>query len=268
MSAARRWITLTTDFGLDSPYVAQMKAVLARRAPQAAVVDLSHNIGPQDVRQAAILLHDSCFWFPPETVHVAVVDPGVGTERRLLAARLKDQWFVGPDNGVISLWAERDPPELVVVLDRPEYWNRDVSSTFHGRDIMAPVAAHLVNGVSPLELGSPTNTWQRFPWPRPQWHHGFVEAHVLLVDHFGNLLTDLTQAMVAQRRAHLVGGSLPGGQSFRVVRTYGEAPAGTLVGLFGSQGRFEVAVVQGNAAADYQLAAGDVVRVEWHCGDE
>jgi S-adenosylmethionine hydrolase len=244
-----------------------MKAVLARRAPHAAVIDLSHSIVPQNIRQAAILLHDSCFWFPPETVHVAVVDPGVGTKRRLLVARLKDQWFVGPDNGLISLWAERDPPELVVVLDRPEFWHGDVSNTFHGRDIMAPVAAHLVSGVSPAELGSPTTTWQRLAWPRPQWQDGFVEAHVLLIDHFGNLLTDVTQAMVAQRGVRLTGGSLSGGQSFRVVSTYGEAPAGTLVGLFGSQGRFEVAVVQGNAAVQCQAAVGDVVRIEWCATD-
>lgn len=257
-----RLITLTTDFGTDSPYVAQMKAVLYSMAPQVTLIDITHAIEPQAIRQGAIILHDTCRWFPAGTIHVAVVDPGVGTQRKIIAARLDQHFFVGPDNGLVSLWAERVRPSELVELNRPQYWRQAVSWTFHGRDIMAPVAAHLANGTPLHSLGTPRTDWCRLAWNQPRWEELRVVGEVILVDRFGNLLTNILQEEVVHRRIAIDTGWF-GDRPIRVVETYGQAPPGTLVGLFGSQGRFEVAVVQGNAATLCSQPLGTPVTLEF-----
>jgi len=255
----RHLITLTTDFGLNSPYVAQMKAAIYAVASEVTLVDITHGISPQNILEGAIVLQDTCRYFPAGTVHVAVVDPGVGTQRPLIAAQLGEHYFVGPDNGLLSLWAEEVPPQQIVVLDQPQFWRSQVSRTFHGRDIMAPVAAHLAQGVPLLELGTPSTTWTRLPWPQPRWQSDRVQGEVVLVDHFGNLLTNIREADLTARGLTAVSGWLDGRFALRLVRTYGDAEPGTLVGLFSSQGRFEVAVVCGSAAAQCGVGRGATV---------
>src|SRR6201999_3324233 len=136
-------ITLTTDFRTGSPYVAAVKGVILGINPSVRLIDVSHSVGPQNVHEAAVLLAEAATWFPAGTIHVAVIDPGVGTQRKLIYARIGDQQYLAPDNGLLSLLAKRRKPARVVQLTNPEIWLPDVSKTFHGRDILAPVAAQL-----------------------------------------------------------------------------------------------------------------------------
>ena len=242
-------ITLTTDFGVSSPYVAQMKAVLLSRAAGCPLVDVTHAITPQHVVEAAVVLADSLRWFPAGSVHLAVVDPGVGTQRRIIAGRCHDGFFVGPDNGVFSLCDLRD----VVVLDRPEAWLPEISATFHGRDIMAPVAAAVAMG-SPLnQLGSRTEDWIKLRLPEPTCTATSVTGEIIYADSFGNLVTNL-------RGSHCRGLAkvFAGDRTVPLVRCYGQASAGDVVALVGSSGRLEIAVVNGNARS----LLGDQIGVE------
>ncbi|HUE75960.1 MAG TPA: SAM-dependent chlorinase/fluorinase, partial [Chloroflexota bacterium] len=187
-------VALVTDFGLTDPYAGIMKGVIARINPEATIVDLTHGVPPGDVRAGAFALLSAWRYFPSGCVFVAVVDPGVGTSRRALVASGESATFVGPDNGVLS-WALADQAKDTVevrVLSRSEYWLPAISSTFHGRDIFAPVAAHLTRGVSPIDLGDPVADFARLPLPRPeQRDDGSLRGQVIVVDHFGNLITDI-----------------------------------------------------------------------------
>ncbi len=143
-------ITLLSDFGRDSPYVAAMKGVILSINRQATIVDLTHSIGPQNVRQAALVLDELARWFPPDSIHVAVVDPGVGSERRIVYAHIGEGHFLAPDNGLLSRLARRVPPSTIRTVTEAEFWLPAVSATFHGRDIFAPVAARLSLGLAPI----------------------------------------------------------------------------------------------------------------------
>src|SRR4051812_46288095 len=146
-------ITLTTDFGLGSRYIGAMKGVILAINPRAQIVDLSHAVPARDIRAGAIVLAETATWFPPNTIHVAVIDPGVGSKRRIIYARIGSQQFIAPDNGLLSRLAMLVKPSRIVTVDEPRHWMPSVSRTFHGRDIMAPVAARLSLGLSPGELG-------------------------------------------------------------------------------------------------------------------
>lgn len=256
-------VTLMTDFGLKDGNVGVMKGVIARIAPQAQIIDLSHLIGPQQVAEAALILHRSVPYFPPGAIHIVVVDPGVGTARRPLAAELDGQYYVGPDNGTLTRWLERveraGRPVRFVHLDRPEYWLPEVSHVFHGRDIFAPSAAHLAAGVPLQALGSPLHDPLRLALPQPRPSPNGWQAEILHIDHFGNLSTSLYTEHLAGRRvaAVQVGGErIPG-----LVNTFGERPAGTLIALFGSTGNLIVSVVNGSAAQRLNANVGDPVEV-------
>jgi len=258
-------ITLTTDFGERDGFVGIMKGVILSIFPQAQLIDLSHEVEPQNVRQAAYILQRAVPFFPAGSIHLTVVDPGVGTTRRPLAARLGEQFFVGPDNGVISLWlaqaeAQAAPVEIVH-LDRPEYWRLPLSNTFHGRDLFAPVAAHLARGVPLQELGTPIANPVRLELPQPQRQGKVWKAVIVYVDCFGNLMTNLS--------AELLGEPLPqvriraGGYRVEgIVPSYGHRPAGSLVAVIDSDGFLEIAMVNGNAAHRLNLQEGDMVEVE------
>ncbi|MDX1531546.1 MAG: SAM-dependent chlorinase/fluorinase, partial [Rhodothermales bacterium] len=173
-------LTLTTDFGLDDGYVAAMKGVIHAIAPGLRTVDITHAVAPQDVMGAAFVLRQAAFFFPPDTVHLVVVDPGVGTERRAVAARIGGHTFVGPDNGLLSLLPGGDAPEALVTLDRPTYWRSPhPSATFHGRDIFAPAAAHLAAGRALGEVGTPAEALQRLHWVRPRADDNGVQGWVV-----------------------------------------------------------------------------------------
>jgi len=256
-------ITLTTDFGLKDGNVGVMKGVILGIAPQARIVDLSHWIAPQEVSEAALILRRALPYFPPETVHVVVVDPGVGTARRPMAARLGPYRVVGPDNGCFTLALtyaeERGWPVACVHLDQRQYWLSPLSHVFHGRDIFAPVAAHLVNGV-PLEaLGSPMSDPIRLSLPRPQRTATGWIGRIIHIDHFGNLSLDIGEEHLGAAPQIVV--RLGNVEIHGLVKTFGERPPGELIALYGSSGNLIVAVVNGNAAARLGAKVGERVEV-------
>ena len=258
-------ITLTTDFGLADPYVAAMKGVILSLNAAATIVDITHEVRPQQVAQAAFLLAQALPYFPPGTIHVVVVDPGVGTARQALALATPEMLLVGPDNGVLSAALPEetrrralpgpDPrgvglPEgyRAVALRRRRYMRRPVSATFHGRDVFAPAAAHLSLGVGLEALGPAVRRIRALPPFRAHRRpDGALEGRVLHVDHFGNLVTDVrAEDLPAGRVEVTIGGQRIEG----LARTYEEGP--DLKALVGSAGYLEVACRGGSAA--YRLA--------------
>jgi S-adenosylmethionine hydrolase len=255
-------ITLTTDFGEDSPYVAAMKGVILGINPAARIVDLSHQIPPQDVRHAAFFLKNAIPFFPPAVVHVIVVDPGVGTDRALLYIEVAGHILLAPDNGCwTSLIGTGEKEKVVVRLAEPRFWRERVSATFHGRDILAPVAAHLSRGADYRQLGVPLSKWIDLELPCASRGPNGWSGEVVFVDHFGNLITNIPgDAFRAEQ-----GGQLPvrvGAADMRPtsVKSYGAVAQGTLVALVSSSGDFELAVTGGSAAR--QLSAGIGTRIE------
>jgi S-adenosylmethionine hydrolase len=259
-----RIITLTTDFGVGSQYAAVMKGVILSIAPTANIVDLSHNIPPQDIRQAAMFLDSVTDWFPPETIHVAVVDPGVGTDRAIIYARIGEQNYIAPDNGLLSRLAKRTPPSKLIRLAEPAYWLKNISNTFHGRDIMAPAAAHLALGLDPSQLGPPVDRLLMLDWPPARVSPTRIDGMVVEIDSFGNLITNITVDMLAgrptDRRACIVCNIF---ETWGIYQTYAQQPTGTLVALIGSSGRLELAIVRDNAAQHLGIGVGSPITLAW-----
>jgi len=257
-------ITLTTDFGTGSPYAAAMKGVILSINPEVAIVDITHEIPAQDVRQGAVVLDDVAERFPEETIHVAVVDPGVGTERAILYARIGTQNYSAPDNGLLSRLAARTAPSKLIRLSNPEYWLAEVSPTFHGRDIMAPVAARLSLGLDPQRLGPPLDGPAELDWPAVRQTPARIEGMILGIDSFGNLLTNITSEMLTGRptdeRVCIVCNIY---ETWGIFHTYADQPRGTFIALVGSTGRLELAVVGENAAAMLGIQVGSPVIVSW-----
>ncbi|MEZ6109866.1 MAG: SAM-dependent chlorinase/fluorinase [Pirellulaceae bacterium] len=257
-------VTLTTDFGEVGSYVGQMKGVILSLARQAAIVDITHSIGPQNVRQAAMILDEATRRFPAGTVHVAVIDPGVGTARRILAARIGSQYYVAPDNGLLSLLASRYEGNVFVELTERKYWLPEVSATFHGRDIMAPVAARLLGGLAIEWLGRPINQLHECVWPEPALQANRIVGQVIAVDTFGNAITNIDRDHlpdVSSAPQWKITSNSRAAVAF--VATYGQAAVGDLVALCGSSGRLEFAVVNGSAAKEFGFEVGDEAVVEW-----
>lgn len=256
-------ITLTTDFGLRDGFVGIMKGVIYGIAPQVKIVDISHTIAPQDIREGAYTLWRAVPFFPPGTIHICVVDPGVGTNRRPLAARLGDHYFVGPDNGLLTplIHAAEDhkKPGEFIHLNNPKYWLPRISRTFHGRDIFSPVAAHLANGVPLGELGTAFEDPVRLELPRPkQTESGWI-AHITSIDVFGNLTTDLPISALEGQTDILV--RLPGAEIHGITESYGHKQPGDIIAVVDSEDFLEIAVVNGNAAQKLGVKMGDRVEV-------
>ncbi len=256
------FITLTTDFGEGSPYVAEMKGVILSLQPEARIIDLTHAVPPQDIRQGALALEQTTLHFPPDSIHVAVVDPGVGTARKIVYAAIDGRHYVAPDNGLLGLVARRHAPSQIVTLTDRRYWRPVVSHTFHGRDIMAPVAAHLSLGVSPGLLGEPCAQLVPLAWPEALTDGKQVTGEVCTIDTFGNLITNIERERLR---------SLGPPETLRVAcrgqticglcRTYGEAAAEQVVALMGSHDRLEIAMVGGNAQKILGIGVGEPVTV-------
>ncbi len=244
-------LTLTTDFGAGSGYPAQMKGVVLRALPGATVVDLSHDVPAYDILAGALLLEAAAPWFPDDAVHCAVIDPGVGTERRAIAVvDTRGRRFVGPDNGLFTpfLGAGAAVHEIVQVAGAPP----TRSATFHGRDLFAPAAAWLAGGGDPARLGAPVRDPIRLPWPVARAGADGVVGECLTADAFGNVLTSVREADLAGAVATVS----VGGRPARFVRTFGDGRPGELLALVGSSGRVEIAIREGNAARDHGLSRG------------
>jgi S-adenosyl-L-methionine hydrolase (adenosine-forming) len=257
-------ITLTTDFGTGSPYVAAMKGVILAISPNVTIVDITHEIPAQDVRQAALVLEDTAEYFPPETIHVAVVDPGVGTQRAIIYARIGSQQYLAPDNGLLSRLVERTPPAKIFCITESQYWLETVSTTFHGRDILAPVAARLSLGLAPEQLGPSLEKIIVLDWPRVRISPSRIDGAVLEIDSFGNIITNITAEMLAGRptdkRACIACNIY---ETWGIYHTYAEQPQGTLCAVIGSNGRLELAIVGDNASTRLGLKAGMPVVIAW-----
>jgi hypothetical protein len=258
-------ISLLTDFGLRDGYAGVMKGVIWKINPDVHIVDITHFIQPQDIRQGALALLRTSKYFPRGTVHIAVVDPGVGTDRRPMAAEVNGHFFVGPDNGLLSLVfqdaQERGEAVKFFTLDRPQYWLPEISSVFHGRDIFAPVGAHLSNGVALEELGTPLETPVMLTIPQARHIPGGLAGEVIEVDNFGNLATNIRRDQLARGAVATVkAGSVT---ITGLARTFGERPDGDLVATIGTENDLMIAVVKGSAAERLNMAVGDAVEVHF-----
>lgn len=239
-------ITLTTDFGTSDAYVGVMKGVILTLAPHVTLVDISHEVPPQDVRTAAFLLYQAEPFFPADTVHVVVVDPGVGSARRALAVHTRSGTFVAPDNGVLTYVLTHSTEFEAYSLTRSEYWLPNLSATFHGRDIFAPVAARLANGMPLSRLGEPIDDPVCLPIPEPEFQApDVVIAHVLHIDRFGNLILDIqAEQLPAVPVFEITGYRIRG-----LRRTYADGAPGELIAYIGStRHHIEIALPGGHAA--------------------
>lgn len=253
-------ITLLTDFGLRDSYVGVMKGVITQIAPAAMIIDLAHQIPSQSIAAARFNLLTAFPYFPPGTIHVAVVDPGVGSKRRAIALKLEQGFLIGPDNGIFSGILEDHPAIAAIELNQPAYWRVPTpSNTFHGRDIFAPAAAHLDAGVPFEALGTPIDpdSLNRIAFrPYAEHEQGFVGC-IQYIDHFGNLMTNIPGQVVGDRPWQVKIGStlIPSHQ------IYGDTLIGTVLSLIGSHGWLEVAVNGGSAESTLGVRLGDLVQV-------
>lgn len=261
-------ISLTTDFSTRDGNVGVMKGVILGIAPEAKIVDISHEIAPQNVFQAAHVLNRQVFYFPEDTVHIVVVDPGVGTVRRPIAVKIGNQRFVGPDNGVFTLLYERAEaegwPVKVVHTNIPDFWLKDISHIFHGRDIFSPVGAHLSTGVKLEELGVVIDDPVRLTINKPERTEKGVLGEVVHIDHFGNIASNIHRSDMAgldddfsKVRVDVDGNVVEG-----MVNTFGERPAGEMVALYSSTDYLIVSEVNGNAAARTGAQVADRFEIE------
>ncbi len=259
-------VALISDFGYRDHYAGVMRGVIASIAPHAAVIDVSHGVAPQDIVAGALILRESWRFFPPDTVFVVVVDPGVGTPRRPVAVETNSGVrLVGPDNGVLWMTIDQAGLKHAVHLQSERYFLSRQSSTFHGRDIFAPVAAHLSNGVALARLGAPITDLERLTVPDPVESGDQLIGLVIYQDTYGNLVSNLTRARIERLQARFpsrrllvrIGSSVP----FAIARTYGDVPKDSPLALFGSFEMLEIAVREGNAARIFAAGPGAEIRV-------
>lgn len=249
-------LTLMTDFGGDGPYVAALKGIVLGLAPATTMVDVTHAIAPQNILEGAFVLSGIVDAFPPGTIHLAVVDPGVGTDRRLIAARIADQWFVAPDNGLLSGVLRGRSLQEAFELTNPAMRRAVISATFHGRDILAPAAAHLLRGGRADELGPAREKLVLLANFEPRSDEAGLIGEVIFRDAFGNLITNVP--------AERLGGcdwtiEVARDRIEGLCRTYADRPPGSLVAVAGSAGWIEVAVVNGDAARHLSAGPGTTI---------
>ena len=245
-------IVLLTDFGHHDPYVGVMKGVILSFCPKAALVDLCHEIPPQDITAAAFTLRVSAPYFPKGSLFVCVVDPGVGSQRRILWLRTARHQFLAPDNGLLS-WVQ-DPVAEVRSVENSGLWLPEVSATFHGRDVFAPVAGRLAAGLRPDKLGPKVEDYQSPPFPQPQCDKKGVHGRILLIDRFGNAVTNLSPSHAAScREVVCKGRRLP------LLNHYAEAKPHEALALIGSSGYLELSICHGDFSRACKARPGDPV---------
>lgn len=253
-------VTLLTDFGTVDGFVGAMKGIILNRAPHATVIDITHDIPPQDIHCGAWALREAAATFPRGTVHVAVVDPGVGTARRPLLLSSRGHFFIGPDNGLLSLASEPGCPGWI--LDRPTWHNQPVSSTFHGRDIFASVAGYLAAEISPQDCGSPVSNWIKIEEPVSVQKTDTIQGQVLHIDRFGNLITNISQQLVGTSDAWIV--KLADRPIGPIHQTFGDVSWGEWVAYWGSSHLLEIGIYGKNAAAEINYRGGSAEAIFVH----
>ncbi len=259
-------ITLLTDFGLADEYVAVMKGVILSILPEAVIVDISHEIAPQDIPQAAHMLTAAYPYFEPGTIHIVVVDPGVGTDRRILCAEVGRHRFLAPDNGVLSLLISQNTAIDIYQVENREYWRDSISQTFHGRDIFAPVAAHLAKGLATDMLGRNLTaaeiTCLTDLKPRKSKHGKWI-GRIVSIDRFGNLITNIPANLLADSQSEYEVEQIRVEVSGQIIKgsglPYSYQPDGKAKVLVNSRGYFEIAVKQDSAASLLKVAKGESV---------
>jgi S-adenosyl-L-methionine hydrolase (adenosine-forming) len=255
-------ITLTTDFGLSDAFVGAMKGVILGINPQARIVDISHDIPPQDIDRAAFVVGCAAPFFPKGTVHAVVVDPGVGTERLILAVRTADHFFLAPNNGVLKHVFDAHPGAEVFNVTHSEYFRERVSRTFHGRDIFAPVAAHLSRGLSPEKLGRPFTEFDKGFVPRAVRLGDRITGEIIAFDRYGNGITNIPASWIDDPEKARV---LVKGRDFETLaRSYLDVPPGDPLAIIGSADALELSVNRGSARETLGLKVGETVMVIFH----
>lgn len=257
-------IALLTDFGLADPYVGAVKAVIAGINPKVQIIDISHHVPPQDVQEGAFILYSSYKYFPKDTIFVAVVDPGVGTRRRIVCVRTGQYTFLAPDNGLLSLILSKEKSLLTVEVTNTRYFLPAVSSTFHGRDVFAPVAAHLSRGLNPARLGRRIDDLHTFSFSDPiVVKKGVMAGEIIHIDRFGNLITNVEHVWAEVLDWGPVSISVKDKEISRISRTYQEGQVGELLALFGSSGYLEISVNMGDAREVLGCTRGDKVVIHY-----
>ena len=255
-------ITLTTDFGQSDHFVGAMKGVILSIAPRARIVDITHAIAPYDLTEASFVIAQAWRYFPKRTVHVIVVDPTVGSARRPILVEAGGQYFIAPDNGVLSMVYETDVHK-VRVLSNPKLMNREVSHTFHGRDVFAPAAAHLASGVLPAQFGKRVTDYVRsFPIKPVRLADHTWRGRILKADHFGNLITNLHIDDFPDVKTRPIELRVGGERIRRLALTFAEAPSGEVCAIVGSSGYLEMATNQASAADKLGCGAGAPVELQ------
>lgn len=260
-----RIITLLTDFGNQDSYVGIMKGVIAGINPLANIIDICHNIPPQDIFHGAYLLYTSYKYFPKGTIHVGVVDPGVGSQRDIVCVETRNHLFLTPNNGLLSFIIKEENPKSIIRVINNRYFLPSLSSTFHGRDIFAPVAAHLSLGIKPQQLGIKVNQLAQLDIPKPGYNKkGQLEGQVIYIDRFGNLITNITKEhlpnwKITKKPMETIIGKK---KIIGLSKTYMDVKVGAPLILFGSAGFLEVSINQGNAREYFKVDRGNKIMVE------
>jgi S-adenosylmethionine hydrolase len=256
-------ITLLTDFGMKDHYVASMKGVILSINPQCNLIDITHQVSPQNIQEGAFILANSYSSFPKGTIHLSVVDPGVGGIRKPILLVTQNYFFVGPDNGLFTLVAQREKVEKIIVLTQQKYFLTKLSTTFHGRDIFAPVAAHLSLGIQPNAFGDQTRAWVKVRFGKPAIEKGRLLGEVLHIDTFGNFVSNIDEKIffrftkerpyviwVGKKKIHHLG------------KGYWEGKPGEPMALIGSSGYLEISMNKGNAQKTLKMKRGDPIQVD------
>jgi len=258
-------ISLLSDFGLKDPYVSEMKAVILSICPKVTLVDITHEVSKYNIMEGAFILASATPYFPENTIHLAVIDPGVGSKRRPIIVRSKKHLYVGPDNGLLILAAKNDGIINVYHIVNKKYMRKEISSTFHGRDIFAPVSAYLANGVKPEEIGIEIEDYEIPEFVKPIIKNNLIELRVIHVDSFGNVITNLHKNQVKDLKlkfnAKLSLIIKDKKLKVKFLRTYSDAKKKELLALIGSHNFLEIAMNQGNASNKLKLKEGNCIKM-------
>jgi len=257
-------ITLTTDFGLKDPYIAQMKGVILSISPNVKIIDITHNIEKFNIIEGAFTLAATTKFFPKGTIHVVVIDPGVGTERNAIIIKTERYYYVGPDNGVLTYVIEREEIKKIIKIKRNRYVNREISNTFHGRDVFAPAAAYIAKGVKCIKLGEEKDSYKTLQIQKAYRDNEKIYGKVIYIDSFGNIITNINRKLLKDAYKHnrltLKIGDKPI-REIRLVKAYGELNKGELLAIIDSYDLLEIAVNRGNASDILEVKVGDRITI-------